>query len=182
MSESTVGGSVAVGSPGSVPELQQPPGDTCWATVATMMVSARDGASYPIESVMDQAGEQYRQKFDAGEGLLGNEKEAFLSSLGLRGEPPQSYAVEGLAELISTYGPIWVTTDEDPSAKFAPHARVIEAMEGDGTPDGTVLTVVDPASGSRYQESFADCMRKLEEVAIGDMAGGGEFRVQVVHF
>lgn len=182
MSESTIGGSIAVGSAGSVPELQQPSGMTCWATVATMMVSARDSASYPIEAVMDLAGEQYRQKFDADQGLAGTEKEAFLSSLSLQAEPPQCYAVDGLAGLVSTYGPIWVTTDEDPSENFAVHARVIESLEGDGTPDGTTLTIVDPATGSRYQESFADCMRKLEEVAIGDMAGGGDFRIQVVHF
>lgn len=182
MSESTVGQSISAGSSGSVPELQQPSGMTCWATVATMMVSARDRASYPIEAVMDQAGAEYRQKFDADQGLAGSEKEAFLGTLGLRAEPPQCYAVDGLASLVSSYGPIWVTTDEDPSEDFAVHARVIEAMEGDGTPDGTFLTIVDPGNGSRYQESFADCMRKLEEVAIGDMAGGGEFRIQVVHF
>ncbi|MFN2588662.1 MAG: papain-like cysteine protease family protein [Actinomycetota bacterium] len=182
MSDSTTGLSIAVGSPGSVPELQQPSGMTCWATVATMMVSARESTSYPIEAVMDQAGEEYRQKFDADQGLAGTEKDAFLGSLRLQAEPPQCYAVDGLASLISSYGPVWVTTDEDPSEAFAVHARVIEAMEGDGTPDGTSLTIVDPGTGTRYQESFADCMRKLEEVAIGDMAGGGDFRIQVVHF
>ncbi len=182
MSDSTIGQSIAVGSPGSVPELQQPSGMTCWATVATMMVSARESASYPIEEAVARAGEEYRQKFLSDQGLAGSEKEAFLLGLGLQAEPPQCYAVDGLASLIGSYGPIWVTTDEDPSEDFAVHARVIEAMEGDGTPDGTLLTIVDPATGSRYQESFADCMRKLEEVAIGDMAGGGEFRIQVVHF
>jgi Papain-like cysteine protease AvrRpt2 len=56
-----------------------------------------------------------------------------------------SHSVEGMLQLLKTHGPIWVTTDEDPSALFAIHARIITGMVGDGTPDGTLLRVTDPA-------------------------------------
>jgi hypothetical protein len=155
---------------------------TCWATVATMMVSWRDQMGYPITAVMDMAGPAYRAKFDANGGLSGAEKGAFLAALGLQAEPPMDYAVEGLLGLLQTYGPIWVTTDEDPSEGFAVHARIVTGMVGDGTVDGTMLRVVDPAGGRRYQESFRAFGDKFDEVARGDMRDGGEFRPQVVHF
>lgn len=167
---------------GLVPPIRQPSGMTCWATVSTRMVSWQESVSLPIEEVMDRAGSEYRAKFDADQGLPGNEKNQFLAALGLRAEPPMSYSVDGLRSLLAGHGPLWVTTDEDPSEDFAIHARIITGMSGNGNPDDTSLRIVDPATGSEGVESFSEFMRKFEDVAIGDMADGGDFRVQVVHF
>ena len=162
---------------GAVPIISQPSSMTCWATVATMMVSWRDRSSYDIQDVMDMAGQTYRSKFDNDQGLSGSEKVAFLTSLGLIGEPPMSYTVRGLKTLLEIYGPLWVTSDEQPGAGFSIHARIVTGMFGDGTVDGTSLRINDPAGGQQYTETFRIFMQKFEEVP-----GTGALRVQVVHF
>lgn len=163
--------------PGIVPLIAQPSTMTCWATVATMMVCWRDQASRTIANVMDEAGAVYRQKFDNNQGLKGSEKEAFLTALGLHGEPPASYTISGLRALLQTHGPLWVTTDEDPSEDFAIHARIVTGMFGDETLDGTFLRINDPAGGRQYTESFRAFQQKFE-----DVAAAGPLRVQIVHF
>lgn len=164
-------------APGIVPAIAQPSSMTCWATVATMMVSWKNGTSMTIQSAMDAAGAVYRTKFDNDLGLSGSEKPAFLKLLGLRGEPPMAYSVDGLLSLLKSHGPLWVTTDEQPAADFAIHARIVTGMFGDGTVGGTSIRITDPAGGRQYAESFATFVTKFEEVT-----GAGDLRVQVVHF
>ena len=71
-----------------------------------------------------------------------------------------------------------MTTDEAPGESWAIHARVITAIRGDGTPDNTMLTIVDPAGGRQYRESIATFVPKYEEEVIRT----GKMRVQVVHW
>jgi hypothetical protein len=100
----------------------------------------------------------------------------------LQADPPMSYSVGGMLRLLKERGPLWVTTDEDPTANFAIHARVVTGMFGNGSPGGTFLRINDPAGGVQRIESFRVFMQKFEEVAAGDLAAGGKFRIQVVHF
>lgn len=165
-----------------VPILAQRSGMVCWATVATMMAAWKEASSLTVEQVMDRAGAMYRDRFEHNRGLRGQQKPDFLRSLGLLSEPPQSYSVAGMRQLLDTYGPLWITTDESPGTDFAVHARIATGMSGDGTVDGTKLQVNDPAGGRQYTETFRTFMRKFEELAAGDIAIDGEFRVQVVHF
>ena len=163
--------------PGIVPIIAQPSWRTCWATVATMLVSWRDQASYTIQTVMDMAGAIYRTKFDNDQGLLGSEKAAFLTALGMTGEPPMSYPVTGLRALLENHGPLWVTTDEQPGAGFSIHARIITGMFGNGTINGTRLRINDPDGGRQYTETFRAFTQKFEEVP-----DTGQLRIQIVHF
>lgn len=164
--------------PGLVPALAQPSDNTCWATSATMMVSWHDNASYTIEQVMDMAGQVYRDKFTSDQGLASSEKADFLAALGLQGEPPMDYTVDGLLSLLQSYGPLWATTDEDPSEDFAIHARIITGMSGDGSVDGTFLQINDPADGQQHNESFREFAQKFDQVA----GPGGDLRIQIVHY
>ncbi len=97
-------------------------------------------------------------------------------------EPPQDYSVTGWANLIKQYGPLWVTTNEAPTGLFSVHARIVTALKGDGTVDGTSFTIVDPADGAVHTETVTQFVNKYDSVATGDMKGGGDFRPQVVHF
>ncbi|WP_258389042.1 papain-like cysteine protease family protein [Paenibacillus spongiae] len=58
-----------------------------------------------------------------------------------------NYSVDGIEYLLKLYDPLWATTDEDPTANFSIHARIISGISGDGTPDGTLLRIIDPAGG-----------------------------------
>lgn len=120
---------------------------TCWATVATMMMSWKDKKSYSIETAMDNAGAVYRAMFDANPGLQAADYEAFALACGMSGEPPASYIVSGLRGLIEDHGPLIVIADEAPGALWAIHARVVRGIYGDGTVDGTHLRINDPAGG-----------------------------------
>jgi hypothetical protein len=171
-----VGNQINYNVPGIVPLVEQPSNMTCWATVGTMMMSWHESASFPIAEVMYRAGAYWRNKFDSNEGLSIEEKPGFLSAVYLQDEPPMCYTVEGLLALLENNGPLWVTTDEQPGAGFAIHARIITGIYGDGTNSGTFLRINDPDGGRQVIESFGEFTGKFEEVAEGGL------RIQVVHY
>jgi hypothetical protein len=158
--------------------LAQPSSNACWATVFTMLMSWRRQQSLSIETALGGVGQQWVDIYRADTGLLGSDKPAFITAAGLVAEPPQSYSVEGWENLLRNYGPIWVTTDEQPGKGWSIHARVITAISGDGTPEQTFFTIVDPAGGRTYQESIAVFIPKYEEEVIQT----GYMRIQVVHW
>lgn len=171
--------------PGVIPVLAQPSSMSCWAAVTTMMLSWRDQTSYTIKQAIDLVGSKYSSKLPPPKtndvGLFSSEKEQFLADAGLVGEPPMNYSVEGLKVLLQRHGPIWATTDEDPSAKFAIHARIITGMFGDGTADGTSLRIIDPNGGRQYTETFRSFAKKFEEEAKA-IGARDPLRIQIVHF
>jgi hypothetical protein len=164
--------------PGIVQAIAQPSGMTCWATVASIMEMWRRQMSMTIPTAISKAGQSYVNKFNANQGLLGSEKAPFLSGMGLSYQLPQSLAPWGWESLLRQYGPLWVTTDEDPSAGFAIHARVMTGIRGDGTATGTHVDIVDPAGGRSYSERFDVFTRKYEEEALA----GKPLRIQIVHW
>ncbi len=161
--------------PGIVPIIAQPSSMTCWATVATMMISWKDKKSYTIEAAMDKAGAKYRAMFDANQGLPAEEHGDFAKACKMTGEPPMCYTVNGMRELLELHGPLIVIADEAPGDLWAIHARVVRGIYGDGTVDGTSLRINDPAGGHQYTESFRAFSKKYEEVADAP-------RLQVMHF
>jgi len=126
---------------------------------------------------MSIAGSSYLLKFTNNEGLNSTEKEPFLSSIGLIGEPNMSYSVEGFKALLEDFGPLWVTTDENPGTGFSIHARIVTRLQGDGSPENTFLQINDPAGGVEVIEAYKDFIQKFE-----DVAGSGFQGIQVVHY
>jgi hypothetical protein len=164
--------------PGVFGPLAQPSANACWATVFTMLLSWRRQQSLSIEAALGTVGQRWVDLYRADTGLPGDDKAAFLTGAGLVAEPPQSYSLDGWEQLLRNYGPVWVTTDEAPGKAWAIHARVITAIRGDGTPENTCFTIVDPAGGRQYQESIAKFIPKYEEEVIRT----GYMRIQVVHW
>jgi hypothetical protein len=174
---------VSVTVPGVVQPLKQPSDMACWATVATIIYSWKNKTSMGIKDVMAAAGPKYEALFASNGGLRGIDKPAFLNAMGgLKNEGPQNYTVAGWAKLLSDYGPLWVTTDEGSSGNFAVHARVLTAIKGDGTPNGTLFTIVDPTDGKIHSETVSEFVKKFEQVAKDEMGVGAELRPQVVHY
>ena len=152
---------------------------TCWATVTTIMMMWRQQASMTIQTAIGRVGSNWLAKFTADQGLLGSEKAAFLAAAGLTYQHPQSLTASGWEGLLRKYGPVWVTTDEDPSAAFAIHARVLVGIRGDGTAAGTTLDIVDPGTGTEYKENFGKFLEKYEsEARVKNLP----LRVQIVHW
>ena len=167
--------------PGLVAPLRQPSGMVCWATVTTMMIMWKRQQSLTIETAMASIGNVYLTKFKNNGGLSAAEKIQFLSAAGLAFEYPQSLSIEGWEKMMRTYGPIWVTTDEDPTAGFAIHARIISGVDGDGTPANTFFTITDPGTGTTYREKFSDFLVKYEQEA-RDLGVKWSGRIQIVHW
>jgi hypothetical protein len=171
---------------GRLRALKQQSNNTCWATVATILFSWKNDTDAEIKDVMAAAGQEFLDLFNADDGLKGSDKPRFLTALGLVAEPPMSFSVEGFERLLRAHGPLWITTDEDPSEDFSVHARVVVGLRGDGTPDKTDVFFLDPNPDPnkpvRGSETVAELQRKMTELAIGDSTAGGSFRAQVVHF
>ena len=146
----------------AVGPVKQKSSMTCWAAAGTMLASWKAGVSMTPETVLDGLGGSWRAKYDADQGLTTSDLRGFTSALGLREEGPMSYSVEGLARLVKAHGPLWVISDDSFEGNHIVHARVVTAVKGDGTVDGTTVTLVDPIVGAFVTEPFARFEQRLE--------------------
>ncbi len=121
-----------------------------------MMASWRAQTSLTIESVLDGLRGDWRKKFDNNEGLTANQTRAFFAALKLVEEGPASYTPEGLARLLADKGALLEIGDDGIENNLVVHVRVINAVRGDGTPDGTSVIVADSASGTLVTEAFTE--------------------------
>lgn len=173
---------VLASASGLVPTLKQENELACWATAATMMVSWKKNQSMTVPAVLALAGPEYVQKFNNKQSLHSGEKAAFISALGMVGEPPASYTLQTYIDWVNTYGPLWVTTDSSLSTgAFSPHARILTKITGTGTADGkgTYFTFNDPATGTEVKESFANFLSAYEQMVTDNP---GNLFIQIVHF
>jgi hypothetical protein len=142
-----------------VPLVQQLTGMSCWAAAAAMLVGWRDCIDIDPEEVALGTGrwEAYR------DGLEQEDVHALAAAWGLVREPPRTYTVASLRQLLQDHGPLWVG-----EASPGLHVIAIAGMYGDGTPDGTFVRVADPwpvGRGERYTISFRELSRRLAAAA-----------------
>jgi hypothetical protein len=67
-----------------------------------------------------------------------------------------------LARLLRSVGPLWVIGDDTFEGNQIVHARIVSEIKGDGTVDGTTVTLVDPISGGFVTEPFSRFAQRLE--------------------
>jgi hypothetical protein len=152
---------VAVAPP--VDPIKQRSNLVCWAAAGTMMRNWKQRANQTIEASLDALGGPWRGRYDTNTGLNAAQTRAFAAALGLTEEGAASYTVEGLASLLTQKGPLWAITDDDfGKGNRIVHARIVTAVRGDGTPDGTTVTLADPASGTIDTETFRVFAGRLE--------------------
>ncbi len=145
---------------------------SCWAAAASMIVGWREGLSMDPQDIA-RGLRGWRQYFYNG-GLPPDNTEMF-SVWGLHYDYPQSYTVQGFADLMAV-GPLWVATDLGGDA----HVVVVSSMRGDGTPQGTVLTIHDPwergmtryrpsNEGAVYEETYQEFVERQERLAVREL-------------
>jgi Papain-like cysteine protease AvrRpt2 len=93
-------------------------------------------------------------------------------------EPMMNLTIAGWVNQLRTRGLLWVGTLNSIGPGAGLHSRIVEAMSGDGTVDGTVMHIVDPAGGRKYQEKFRDFITKYE----GAFAQASGDYFQIRHF
>jgi hypothetical protein len=148
----------------------------CWAAGGAMMESWRRQQSLTVETVLDDLGGDWRGKFDRNEGLTLVELRAFLAALELVEEGAQSYTPEGLARLLAEAGPLFAVGDDSIENNRIVHVRIITAVKGDGTPEGTTVTLADSATGTMITERFSSFAARHEST------DSVRFGVGVFHF
>jgi len=133
-----------------VTPLAQPSPMSCWAAATTMLVNWKSGMSTPIRDVVASAGANFPPIYDASfavppVGIDPDEELQFYSALGLIVVQGQSPTIESWRKILKDNGPLSVTVRS--ATMGIPHAVVVTGLEGDGTPDGTLITYNDPDGG-----------------------------------
>lgn len=122
----------------NVPLISQPDKLSCWAASMAMLVSYSQRASRTAESLAQEVGRSLRTSYSWD--MLEEVKDHF----GLQDIPLPSNASlypppERWCEWLGTFGPLWVTTVGAPS-----HAIVVCGLQGDLTPEGTTIEILNP--------------------------------------
>ncbi|SEG91806.1 Papain-like cysteine protease AvrRpt2 [Nonomuraea solani] len=145
-----------------VAPLKQSKPLNCWAAVGAMMLGWRDRISISEAGAAERAAPEWLAKQRAGTGLEAAEVAAFTAALGLRRENPQSYLPKGIFLLLEAHGPLWVIGDVGFSDDRLSHAMIVTGIRGDGTAEGTRVTLVDPALGAAREETYTNFARSME--------------------
>ena len=150
---------------------------TCWAAAGAMMLSWKRQLSMTIETALGELGGQWLGAFQSGQALTVAELKAFASALGLTVEPKPVVTVEGMLQMLQSHGPLWVVTDDSIENNKLVHARIVTALSGGGSPDGTNVTYIDTAQGEPAPpEKFSEFVKKLTTT---DTAG---IDVSILHY
>jgi peptidoglycan hydrolase-like protein with peptidoglycan-binding domain len=158
--------SAPTGLPYTVPGLRvvlaQPTSMVCWATVHAMMRSWKEQRSIGIRDAAAAVDEKYGVMVDNNQGLPSAEFGPFIAAAGMAVQPMMNLTIQGWVMLLRSKGLIWVGTLNSIGPLAGLHSRIIEAMSGDGSVDGTMMHIIDPDGGRRYQEVFRDFLAKYE--------------------
>jgi hypothetical protein len=190
--ESTTGDSSSVNIHYDVSLVPQPDNYTCWAASSSMILTywkdvetGSSNPSYTVQEIKDMVaagGPQY----NVSKGLKPEDTQAVGDILGLAFDYPMCYGVDGFASLLTDKGPI-VFIRASVGGKGA-HAIAIIGMNGDGTPDGTNVEILNPSpvgSGAAQTVTFTDLMTKMEQLGFWDQTDwssvGGLDRVYVMY-
>ncbi len=146
--------------PPTLPVIAQPTRLTCWAAVMTMMWCWRNNQSMSIPNVLAQLGQQWADRFKAGQSLASDVAKDLYDAAGLVQLLSFNPTIEGWLELLQKYGPLYV--DVGYHTGTGTHAIIVVALKGDGTPGGTTITYVDPDGGKTVPMRFTDFLAKYE--------------------
>jgi hypothetical protein len=113
--------------------VPQPTPVTCWAASLAMVAGYRDSASYSADTIAAAAG------MDTIAGYSWADIQKAVTTWNLQQEGPTSAMPSAWADLLRTWGPIWIVEVGAPY-----HAVVVGGLQGDGTPESTDVTVYNP--------------------------------------
>ena len=153
--------SVDYSIPGTLPEIAQPTPNTCWAAVFTMMYSWKINQSMGIADALSRVGSKYVDMFTRDIGLDTESAKVLYNDSGL--VPIYSFnpTIEGWTSLLQKYGPAYIDVGYN-ALNAGTHAIIVTAISGDGSPDKTSITYVDPIEGRTITLKFRDFLAKYE--------------------
>ena len=144
--------------------MSQPNETACWATALAMLVNYNEGGQYTPEGLAQEVG----YSIEACNGW--DAIYAIANQHGLTTEGSASRTIEGWAELLQSYGPLWLVVDGVPS-----HAVVLNGVYGDGSEENTKFIVTDPWNGE-YERTITEL-----DSDFGGAAGNVGDNFQIMH-
>lgn len=148
--------------PGVIEPIKQQTPNACWATVTTMMSNWKQGHNQSVNDYINSVGAEFIPFIKTGITLLklGNFcKKAKLKLAFTNTEYPISFYYD----ILQKNGPIWVIDLESTDPKML-HGRLLVGIKGDDSSDMTLLTIIDPATGTQYDETLPAFIAKTENV------------------
>ena len=148
--------------------IAQDKSNACWLASSTMMETWKTGVHFSLTNtlkILDSSGTSFTNIYDNNGGLAFADNQKITSILGLTSLPPASYAIEYLTSILDS-SPLMAVIMYSSSSMIA-HIIVITGISGDGTPEGTSLSVNDPLplnNGNTYTIAFNDFLNKFEQV------------------
>jgi hypothetical protein len=174
-----------------VQSLSQEKNRDCWAVAATIMMNWKSNTTSTVEDVLRIAGfsadpeneEYYLEIHNADNGLLATEKDQFINSIGMDAQPPANFTAEAYINWLETFGPLWITGDDDTGAGFSPHARILYQINGDRNDlDNLIFHFIDPSNGESIAESFTTFVSRFEQIVTDIGSSSSVLFSQVVMF
>jgi Papain-like cysteine protease AvrRpt2 len=164
--------------------LAQETGNVCWAAVATMMYSWKQGENLAPKQVLAVLGQNYIDGYDLDMKLTATQKPALLQALGMKSESAlTNFPLSTYIELMNNYGPLWVTIDANTAdGPFSPHAIILTKISGESaSKDASVtFTLIDPDKGQIKTIAFLDYVKHYEQM-ITDNKKFDPY-IQIAHF
>ncbi len=138
-----------------VPLIPQPTGVSCWAASIAMVASCRDAASHTVEEVAARA------QMDPAASYAWRQIEFAVQAWQLKEDGSVCALPSYWATLLQDHGPAWVV-----EVRNAAHAVVVTGIQGDGTPEGTTMTINNPlpvgVGASGISQAFLEFEREFE--------------------
>lgn len=137
-----------------VPLVPQTSTMSCWAASIAMILGWKDQASYDPQLIaQNYGGLNYMPSYKDG---LDPNDTYILTRNGFTVLAPQCYTTGAIAQMLETYGPLWVA-----SWAPGPHVRVVRGLANE------TVYLNDPAPvnlGSQYTQSFSTFFGAMEDL------------------
>jgi hypothetical protein len=140
--------------------VPQPTTVSCWAAALTMVLGYRDRVSYNPEYVASVAG------LNLTTGYGWNKIRKAVRAWGLYERGPASAMPAVWASWLEWLGPMWIVEVGAPY-----HAVVLTGMQGDGTPEGTQVTIYNPWPPQQGAIEYKSFLEFEQEFGLGAGAG-----------
>lgn len=148
--------------PGTIEAIQQQSANACWATVTTMMSNWKKQQTQSVDDYINSIGAEYIPFIQTGIPIT--KLTDFCKAAGLEtAYSNTNFPISVYYEKLQKNGPIWVIDLESDNPKLL-HGRLLIGIKGDDNAPTTLFTIIDPATGSQYDEALPTFISKMENV------------------
>ncbi len=146
--------------PGRRTLFAQPTNNTCWSAAYTMLMAWHDQRRFHnIREAIAPMGQPWLSFFDTDTAIPPARGNDFVAATGLVREPRLNPDLGAWYTLLQRYGLLWVST----MVPEGLHDRVVAGVNGDGSPKGSSVYIMDPTNGgSQYELNFGTFVKQFE--------------------